>query len=1524
MSHLVPCRRCAGLNPFSVCVDCSLTREAAKIDWLMNRPDSFKETPEGQNLLGWMQSNPQYDHIFPWLWTQARNQKMGVSPGNGVSKPGQPVPMEHTNMLNSQNILNYWDACQAQYGMRPIFMNYDSPHEFLNDNERYGDPSEYRETHGEPANMQYQHAWDTMKRQPVIEAGGNKFELMKTLHRPNEFNPYDADTLSRWAGFAKDKNHYMRQDAGDINQLSLEAMENLSKKWHHQKTNGTPVHNFNNGWTIRQLGPEDNELEGEEMGHCVAGDHYSQAIKRGRTLIYSLRDKQNRPHATFEIRPQRVTCKECGDFEHDPIHWDTTDANKHEFIHNARPHHGQVVQIQGKSNEPPIEKYQKMLKHFFLTQFDDENRPQWGDMHISEPEQIPGYVGDGGYIAYHPGDYGLEKPNFYTDWDNLVDNSVNHWGDYDREAGYNIAKWALDSGDEAGFHDSLERRENNAIYDIEERAASEAREALEDWEYDNPRPSEDDDRFNTEEGFDDDAFEEAMKEWEDEKDHQEARLTADLEEDLYHSDDNLKLIHNLRDELHEAKGRKRAKEQNEFRSLLERVETPEQARSLYLHYVQGESPYDRLQKTIKLNQFLDDVPKPYRGTGYELLRHQMTENDKSELPPSVSKHHDVVTGRAQVGVIDMERDEWPTLSRESAQSDIGALKLADVNEFVHPDSIAQTQQPHMYRQTNFDDDDWDFGEPDFSVATEARPWSKGDLGKGLIGKDGRLHIWATNDFGEPHHDSYAHENDVPYHTKVDVFPSGACTIMSPDDQNLFGISREEAEAQLAHLAPRHGLKFVKGFMAKITRVAADWNEYVCPDDGTPMVEYRMPLTGGGQSEPMLQCPHCMYVTDYEDASDMHRERYTIPDTWLRDPLEQHFERPSGLKWGDPRNSHHLNKAAGYFDSDLNSTEGDAIRRNQLRQTPGIMYHAAPVGRREAILSEGLSPDAERINQESNHPRGVYLWDDPETAWRYRAQGPNMHMDMDIHAVDTNGLNMIADPWFEEHRQDRAKDFPGAYYVTDPIGPDRLHQFYDDPWSARKQSSTEDLFRDYGEDYGSHMRPEDLPSNQLSGPPITNWKTCLDCGYTFPRDHHTHCPECKSENPDFSPEVSSHPDPWMDNEPGSLTLPDHWSAAFEFPQVFHGTSKPYDGLPAMQPGALGIWTSPDKGEAATYYGDWQSPHRRTIPISLAPHKTLDLRTNEGMNELYGNIGQQESLRRIQGEKAEALRQELLNRGYGSIFIPSRSLVVLDPSLMQGSLDKTPSTSFINSRESLQDLTSLASSGDAPAWEEGDIAKYHQGLVESDRRMPGFVTVHPPEYYAQHRVFTSPDGHQGMSLLDHGDGRLEIAGLYNNDPNNKGAAGALMQHGVKLGGNYVECFGRDKAPFSLPHRYHELTGAYPIGYHPWDDQYAHPQWNYERFGRPGLFEMNIPQGEAWMEPEEFERRLAEFQQRTANATYGDGTPVGGHTEAWDDFEQKVNAQHHEDYLRRLQAGKTSRLEDGTVDPNPTRTRPFIIED
>lgn len=60
---------------------------------------------------------------------------------------------------------------------------------------------------------------------------------------------------------------------------------------------------FDDGCRFVELkGPVALLREGNLMGHCVGGRGYVEAVRMGATRIFSLRDPENRPHATIEVR----------------------------------------------------------------------------------------------------------------------------------------------------------------------------------------------------------------------------------------------------------------------------------------------------------------------------------------------------------------------------------------------------------------------------------------------------------------------------------------------------------------------------------------------------------------------------------------------------------------------------------------------------------------------------------------------------------------------------------------------------------------------------------------------------------------------------------------------------------------------------------------------------------------------------------------------------------------------------------------------------------------------------------------------------------------------------------------------------------------------------------------------------------------------------------------------------------------------------------------------------------------------
>jgi hypothetical protein len=150
---------------------------------------------------------------------------------------------------------------------------------------------------------------------------------------------------------------------------------------------------------------------------------------------------------------------------------------------------------------------------------------------------------------------------------------------------------------------------------------------------------------------------------------------------------------------------------------------------------------------------------------------------------------------------------------------------------------------------------------------------------------------------------------------------------------------------------------------------------------------------------------------------------------------------------------------------------------------------------------------------------------------------------------------------------------------------------------------------------------------------------------------------------------------------------------------------------------------------------------------------------------------------------------------------------------------------------------------------DVPTYHRGLVRANQLRPGFVHVYDPSHYGigGRRVFHDEHGEIGYSLLPQesplqtpgNQGKIEIAGVYNHGGHRKRGWGVhAIHHAARQGGDYLEAFeGNDK--FSLPAYYHRHLGAMPVGYLPWDDQYAPKGWDYEANGRPGVVQLAIPE-------------------------------------------------------------------------------------
>jgi hypothetical protein len=171
----------------------------------------------------------------------------------------------------------------------------------------------------------------------------NVTQMIGGPNSPQEFGDFDLDeqTLSHWADWFESKSPTRR--GVDIMGLDLQNMAEKISEWDAEladkmeqdanSAKGEVIYKYgppNEGWTMRNVRPEECREEGDLMGHCVGG--YSNNVASGQIKILSLRDPKNKPHATLEVYPD-----------------------------------GRVVQIQGKQNVHPIGEYRRMV-HEFITQ----------------------------------------------------------------------------------------------------------------------------------------------------------------------------------------------------------------------------------------------------------------------------------------------------------------------------------------------------------------------------------------------------------------------------------------------------------------------------------------------------------------------------------------------------------------------------------------------------------------------------------------------------------------------------------------------------------------------------------------------------------------------------------------------------------------------------------------------------------------------------------------------------------------------------------------------------------------------------------------------------------------------------------------------------------------------------------------------------------------------------------------------------------------------------------------------------
>lgn len=311
----------------------------------------------------------------------------------------------------------------------------------------------------------------------------------------------------------------------DIMQMKSPDMHQTIRDWDTDMRNradseaqsrGDVLHHFDDGWNVQQLRtPRELTDEGDSMGHCVGS--YAQQVQDGHSLVYSLRDHNNQPHATWEVTPkqwQDTEGKTYNGFEPDGIPAEAKPV----------PQGGTMEQIQGKGNEPPIPAYQARIKEYMEHAMPNpDERPKWDAQDYGEDslDDLMDPEGQNGYVAYHPGDYGLATPDTTYDWPALLNRHIG-WNEYTPK---DFVKKAVEHGQ---FEPMAKEAENN----FEGRRNAMQEERKYEWqryiepEFQNsfnesdPEPQPEDVPYN-EGDYDSNGYNKAWEDWE--KREEEAR-----------------------------------------------------------------------------------------------------------------------------------------------------------------------------------------------------------------------------------------------------------------------------------------------------------------------------------------------------------------------------------------------------------------------------------------------------------------------------------------------------------------------------------------------------------------------------------------------------------------------------------------------------------------------------------------------------------------------------------------------------------------------------------------------------------------------------------------------------------------------------------------------------------------------------------------------------------------------------------------------------------------------------------------
>lgn len=130
-----------------------------------------------------------------------------------------------------------------------------------------------------------------------------------------------------------------------------------------------------------------------------------------------------------------------------------------------------------------------------------------------------------------------------------------------------------------------------------------------------------------------------------------------------------------------------------------------------------------------------------------------------------------------------------------------------------------------------------------------------------------------------------------------------------------------------------------------------------------------------------------------------------------------------------------------------------------------------------------------------------------------------------------------------------------------------------------------------------------------------------------------------------------------------------------------------------------------------------------------------------------------------------------------------------------------------------------------WIRNQYEQFLESLNRSTRK--SFLSKYTAEELKNHNVQTYQlnEYHIGYALKPDEDG-VDIISVHNNEPNIKGVGDALIESAKANGGTKLDHYDGFLSDLYSKHGFEEYDR------YKWDDQYADPNWDYERYGRPDV--------------------------------------------------------------------------------------------